>query len=130
MANTFVHGKDGTVTINGTLFALRQFQFTMNCDLEDITHTGGNGYQVMLPGIIGASGSLSFVYDTLNQPTVTPINQTPGQLMALVLKPEGTKPFTFNAYSGSLDWSSGPQAGAVKGTTSFQSTGSITVPSS
>lgn len=129
MANNFIHGKSGTVTIGGNLFAVTQFAFTMSNDLADITHSGANGYQVMLPGVTKASGTLTFVFDTLNQPTVSPINQTPGQSMTLVLSPDGTKNYSFTAYSGELSWSSGPQAGAVLCTTSFQSSGTITVPS-
>ena len=130
MANNFVHGKSGTVTIGGNLFAVTQFQFQMSNDLADITHSAANGYQVMLPGVTKASGSLTFVFDTLNQPTVAPINQTPGQALTLVLSPDGTKNYSFSAYSGALSWSSGPQAGAVFCTTSFESSGTITVPSS
>lgn len=130
MANNFVHGKSGTCTVNGTSFAVTQFSFQMSNDLADITHSQANGYQVMLPGVTRASGNLTFVFDTLNQPTVSPINQTPGQSLTLVLSPDGTKNYSFTAYSGQLSFSSGPQAGAVQVTTSFQSSGTITVPSS
>ena len=130
MANNYIHGKSGTVTIGGNLFNVTQFSFSMNCDLADITHTGANGYGVVLPGVIRATGQLTFIYDTLNQPTVSPINQTPGQSMTLILSPDGTKQFSFTAYSGELSFSSGPQAGAVSVNTSFQSSGTITVPAS
>lgn len=130
MANNFIHGKSGTVTIGGNLFYVTQFSFTMTNDLADITHTGANGYGVVIPGVTRATGQLTFVYDTLNQPTVAPINQTPGQSMTLILSPDGTKQFSFTAYSGELSFSSGPAAGAVNVSTSFQSSGTITVPSS
>jgi len=130
MANNYVHGKDGSVTINGTLFNVTQFSFTMTNDLADITHTGAAGWGVVIPGVTRATGQLTFVYDTLNQPTVSPINQTPGQSMTMVLKPEGTKAFSFTGFSGELSYSSGPSAGAVSVTTSFQSSGVVTVPAS
>lgn len=130
MANNYIHGKSGTCSVNGTLFNVEQFSFTMTSDLDDITHTGAGGYGVVLPGVIRANGQLSFVFDTLNQPTVSPLNQTPGQALTLVLSPDGTKQYSFGAFSGELQFSSGPKAGAVRVTTSFQSSGTITVPSS
>jgi len=130
MANNFVHGKSGTVTIGGNAFYVTQFQFTMTNDLTDVTHSGASGYGVVIPGVTRATGNLTFVFDTLNQPTVAPINQTPGQSMSLVLSPDGTKQYSFTAYSGELSFTSGPSAGAVQATTSFQSSGAITVPSS
>lgn len=128
MANNFIHGKSGTVTIGGNLFYVEQFSFEMSNGLADITHSGAAGCQVMLPGIMSATGRLTFVYDTLNQPTVSPLNQTPGQSMVLVLSPDGTKQFSFTAFSEGLSFSSGPKAGAVEVTTSFRSSGTITVP--
>jgi hypothetical protein len=130
MANNYIHGVSGTVTLNGTLFNVKQFSFTMTNDLADITHSGAQGYQVMLPGVTRAAGQLTFTYDTLNQPTVSPLNQKPGQSLALVLSPDGTKQYSFSAYSGELGFRSGPQAGDVEVTTSFQSSGVITVPTS
>jgi hypothetical protein len=53
-----------------------------------------------------------------------------GALMALVLYPDGTKPFSFSAYLGTFTFSSGPQAGAVKCSCNFRSTGVITQPTS
>ena len=129
-APNFVHGTKGTVSINGNLFNSLTFEFEESTDLEDITYTvsGGATAQVMIPGYKKVSGIISFVYDTANQPTIAPYDMRAGTLMALVLYPEGTKPYTFNAYSGTFRWASGPQAGAVKCSTSFQSTGAITEP--
>lgn len=128
----FIHGKLGTVSLNGTLFNALQFSFSESVDLEDITYStaGGATSQVMLPGYRKASGTISFVYDVANPPTVSPQNMIAGTLLTLVLYPEGTKAYSFQAYSGTFEWSSGPQAGAVKCTTTFQSTGTITEPTS
>lgn len=128
----FVHGKLGTVSIAGTLFNSLQFEFVDEADLEDITYTtsGGATAQILINGIERVSGSISFVYDTANQPVIAPQNMRAGTLMALILYPEGTKPYTFSAFSGSFRFASGPQAGAVKCSTNFRSTGAITVPTS
>lgn len=130
MPNTFINGKVGTITIGGSQFAAEQYEFQHEVTLDDITYTqaGGATAQVMLPGYEKASGTISFVYDTLNVAQIQSMRA--GQLMALSLQPDGTRPYSFNAYSGTFRWSSGPKAGTVRGTTSFQSTGTITQPTS
>lgn len=133
MANNFVAGYKGTVTIGGTQFAALQFDLTITTPLDDITYTqaGGATWAVKIPGYSSAKGTISFVYDTLNQPVLSPQNMTPGTLMTLVLTPEGSKSYSFSAYSGEFSFSSGPQSGiGVKCTTSFESTGTVTLPSS
>lgn len=128
----FINGKEGTVSINGSLFNAEQFEFEEETPLDDITYsqTGGANYKVLLPGYNSAKGTISFVYDTNNQPTIAPYDMVPGTLMALILYPDGTKPYAFSAYSGRFRFSSGPKAGTVRCTTSFESTGAITHPTS
>lgn len=130
MPNTFIHGRLGTITIGGTLFASEQYDYTEEIQLEDITYTvsGGVTFQVLLPGYAKVSGTITFVYDTSNQPVLSPQNMIPGTLMALVLYPDGTKPYTFSAYAGTFRFPSGPKAGPVRCTTNFQSTGNVTRP--
>ncbi len=139
MANTFVHGRLGTVSLAGpstagpTLFAVLQFSFKWITSLSDITFTvsGGATAKRILPGYYWATGTLTFVYDTTNQPVLSPQQMTPNTLMALILYPEGTKPYSFNAYSGEFDFTSGPQGNTpVSCTTNFESDGAITPPSS
>lgn len=134
MPNTpqFVHGKLGTVSLNGNMFTALQFSFNESVDLEDITYTmaGGATSQVMIPGYRKASGQISFVYDIANPPTIDPQKMIAGTFLTLTLYPEGTKPYSFGAYAGTFEWASGPQAGAVKCTTTFQSSGPITEPTS
>ncbi len=129
----FVQGWKGTISINSNFFNALQYGFEEFGDLEDITYTkvGSVTYRVVLPGYPGARGNISFVYDTANQPTISPFDLRFGTLMSLVLYPEGTKPYTFNAWSGNFKFDSGPQAGvSVKCSTSFESTGDITFPTS
>lgn len=126
----FVHGKDGTVTVGGNLFNVTKFTYKEQNHTADITHSGAAGYQVLLKGVTMASGTLTFVYDTANQPTVSPYDMTTGTTLSLILRPEGTKPYTFSAISQELSWDSGPAAGAVNCTVNYSSTGTITRPSS
>lgn len=133
MANTFVHGNKGTVTIGGTQFASLQYSFSWQTSLSDITFTkaGGATAKRLLPGYYWATGVITFVYDTSNQPVLAPQNMTPNTLMTLVLYPDGTKPYAFNAYSGQFGFTSGPQGNTpVNCTTNFESDDIITPPSS
>lgn len=130
----FIHGKLGTISINGSLFNSTQFKFSEKVvgGLQDITYSqaGGATYQTMLPGYNGVSGSITFIYDVNNQPVIAPYDMIPGQLMTLILYPDGTKPYSFDAYSGQFDWGSGPKAGPVEVTVNFESTGTVSHPTS
>lgn len=129
-ANVFVHGKLGTITLGGTAFAAEQFTYQEETTLDDITYTlaGGASFQVILPGYNKASGTITFNYDSGNQPNISPQNMVPGTLMALVLSPDGTRNYSFNAYSGSFQFGTGPKNGPVTCSTTFQSSGTITRP--
>jgi hypothetical protein len=133
MANNFVHGRLTSISIAGTQFAGLTASYTEKLSsLDDITYTvsGGATFGVFLPGYNMASGTISFVYDTLNQPVLSPQNMIPGTLMVLVVSPDGTKLYSFNAYSSEFTWTGGPTAGTLKASTNYQSTGTITRPTS
>ncbi len=132
MANTFIHGKLGTISIGGTLFAAMQYSYEEMTDLTDITYvvSGGATAKVLLPGYNWITGVITFVYDTSNQPVLSPQNMIPGTLMVIIAYPDGTKPYSFSAYSGKFGWGSGPKAGVVTCTTNFESSGAISRPSS
>ena len=135
MANAFVHAKLSNVTLTGTYFAVLQLNYEESLsDLSDITYTTSAGatFAVKLPGYNMAKGDMSYVYDTLNQPTVAGnLLQVPGTLMTIVQSPDGTKFFSYSAYSATLGWNGGPQVkGPVASKTAFESTGTITRPTS
>ena len=127
-APVFVHGKQGTVSFGGSLFNALSISFEETTQLEDITYSQGLAtQQVMLPGYRKASGSVTFVYDTANQPTISPFdlrptaNVPPVPILA-IFYPDGTKPWSCYIFSERLGFTTGPQAGAVKCNMSFQST--------
>ncbi len=130
----FAQAWKGTISWGGTLFNALQFSYTDTAPLEDITYSqaGGATFAVKLPGYRSISGSLTFVYDTMAQPTISPFDMVSRASTAtIIIYPEGTKPFTFAAWVGNFNFASGPQAGvAVKCTADFESTGTVTVPAS
>jgi hypothetical protein len=124
----FIHGKQGSVLIGSTSVNVIDFEVTLEVDLADITHSGAGGYQVMLPGISKASGKLSFIYDTANRPTQSPLSMVPGLAATVHLKPDGVDDFSFPAYLKNLKFKSGPKSGPVQCDVEFDSTGPITTP--
>jgi hypothetical protein len=135
LANAFVHSKLSTIQFGGTYFAGLTISYNETLsDLSDITFTqsGGATWAVKLPEYNMAKGEAAYVYDTLNQPTVAGnLLQVPGTLMTMIMSPDGTKFFSFNAYSAELDWNGGPQTkGPVGSKTAFESTGTVTRPTS
>ena len=133
MAYNFVHGKLSTVQIGGGYFAALTCDYNEDLsDLTDITYTqtGGATWAILLPGYNKAAGSLSFVYDTLNQPVLTPQNMIPGVLMTLVFSPDNTKFYSMTAYSAGLKIAGGPRTGPTACTGNWQSSGVVTRPAS
>jgi hypothetical protein len=134
----WVHGKQGRVQIGGYDFAALSITFEESTSLEDITYTqsGGATARSVLPGYRQGSGSIAFIYDINNQPTISPFDLRPWSTSATAVPlnvtfyPDQTKAFTTTMFVERLSFTTGPQAGAVKCTVSFQTTGAITEPTS
>ena len=132
MPNTFIHGKLSTVTIAGAQFAGITVSYDEDLsDLTDITFTqaAGASWGVFIPGYNLASGDIAFVFDASNPPYLNPQNMVPGTLMTLVVSPDGSRNYSFQAYSGKFGWKGGPRGGPVMCTTHYQATGVVTRPS-
>ena len=135
MANAFVHAKQTTIQIGGNYYPMLTVKYGEGLsDLSDITYTQpppGATWQILLSGYSKATISGTFVYDTLNQPVLTPQNLTAGSLVNLIFSPDGTKLFSLAAYSEGLDIPGGPQVkGPVIVTCNLQSNGVVTRPTS
>ncbi len=134
MANTFIHAKLTTFQIGGNYYPCLTVKYGEGLsDLSDITNTqsGGATWQVMLPGYSKASIALTFVYDTINQPILSPQNMSAGALCAIIFSPDGTKLYSMSAYSEGIEIPGGPQVkGPVICSTTLQSTGTVTRPTS
>ena len=135
MANAFTHAKLTTFQIGGNYYPCLTVGYTEGLsDLSDITYTqsgGGATWQILLPGYNKATLALTFVYDTLNQPILSPQNMSPGASAAFIFSPDGTKLFSLTAYSESLAIPGGPQVkGPVVASVTLQSSGVVTRPSS
>lgn len=133
MANNFIHGKLSTVQLGGTYFAALTCDWKEGLsDLSDITYTqtGGATFQILLPGYNKASGSLAFVYDSLNQPVLGSQNMIPGVTIALIFSPDGVKLYSLSVISEGLSIAGGPKQGPTACVGNWQSSGSYTRPSS
>jgi len=130
MANTFIHGRLGKFLIGATDFAVTDFNLDWQVTDEDITHTDANGYQVVIDGIESFEGTINFIYDTTNKPTVSPQQMKPRTVATVHLKPDGVDDFTASVLCTKFSFKSGPKAGAVAVTVNVKSTGAITYPSS
>lgn len=120
----------GTVTINGNLFNVKSGSYNETNTLADITHSGAAGFGVVLPCVTRASGDIVFTFDAANLPTGATYNMIPGTAMALVVSPDGVNNFSFTAYSGEFQFSTGAGLDTdVEVTVSYQSSGTITRPS-
>ncbi len=129
----FLHGKDSTIQIGGTYFAALTINYDDKLsDLTDITYTksGGVTFGIFLPGYRFATGTVTFVYDSANQPVLDPQKMIPGTLMTIILTPGASKMFSFQAYSGEFQWAGGPRTGPTACSTNWTSNDTITVPTS
>lgn len=124
----FVHGKDGKFLIGATDFQVTDFNVDWSVDDEDITHTGAGGSQVILDGIERLEGTVTFIYDTDNKPTVAPQDLRPRTIAVIHFKPDGVDDFTASCICLKFSFKSGPKAGAVAVTVNVKSTGAITAP--
>lgn len=124
----FIHGKDGTFLIGAQAFKVTDFNIDWSVDDEDITHTGGNGAQVILDGIERMDGTVNFVYDTSAKPTVAPNQLKPRTTAVLHFKPDGTDDFSASCLCTKFSFKSGPKAGAVTVTVTVRSNGAISSP--
>ncbi len=134
MANAFVHSKSTTFQFGGNYYPCLTVKYTEGLsDLSDITYTqaGGATFRILLPGYNMATVAATFVYDTLNQPVLSPQNMIPGASGAIIFSPDGTKLYSMTCYSESLEIPGGPAVkGPVIASVTLQSSGVVTRPSS
>jgi hypothetical protein len=126
----FKHGKDGKFLIGSTDFQVTDFGVDWSVDDQDITHTGASGAQVLIDGIERLEGTVTFIYDTTNKPTVAPQQMKPRTVATCHFKPDGTDDFSASCLCTKFSFKSGPKAGAVEVTVNVKSTGAITSPAS
>lgn len=126
----FVHGKQTVFKYGGSIFQVNTVDWDHKIEDEDITHSGANGFQVLIAGIESAGSTIEFIYDTANKPTVSPFNFRPGTVGALIVDPDGSDPHTFSGLCVGFKWKGGPKAGALKCSVEFKSSGAVAVPTS
>lgn len=128
MPNTFIHGYKGKFLIGATDFAVTDFNLDWSVDDQDITHTDAGGAQVVIDGVERFEGTINFIYDTSNKPTVAPQQMKPRTVATVHLKPDGSDDFSASVLCTKFSFKSGPKAGAVAVTVNVKSTGPIMYP--
>jgi hypothetical protein len=128
--NSFIHGYKGKFLIGTTDFAVTDFSLDWEVDDANVTHTGAGGAQVLIDGVERFEGTINFVYDTSNKPTVAPQQMKPRTFAAVHLKPDGADDFSATCLCKKFSFRSGPKANEVVVTVNVKSSGPITYPSS
>lgn len=128
MPNTFIHGYKGKFLIGSTDFAVTDFNLDWEVDADDVTHTGAGGSQVVLDGVERFEGTITFIYDASNKPTVAPQQLKPRTYAVVHLKPDGADDFSATVLCYKFSFKSGPKAGAVAVTVNVKSSSAITYP--
>lgn len=124
----FIHGYKGKFLIGATDFDVTEFGVDWDVEVEPITHTGAGGAQVVLDGVEKISGTVTFVYDTTNKPTVAPQQMKPRTFATIHFKPDGVDDFSAEFLCSKFSFKSGPKAGAVYVTVNVESNSAITYP--
>ena len=133
--NDFIHGVKGAVNFgvlgSGGVYTFTKFDVESitideSIDTDDITNTSSLGDQVILDGIRKLSGSLSFVWDSLNVFFVQPMPWETRNFVKLEVLPDGvTIGWTFTALITGHSTGTGPKQGTVRVTCNYMSTGTI-----
>lgn len=142
-----LHGISGKiwVTTGGgtpvhTAFPTQQIDVTLSCDDDDITHSEGGGWQVLLAGIKRGEFSITFSYDPENNALLAPYQMVPGLTGNLTVAvdgsvgpnnptPAGAEAFTVEVLYGQFKFSTAPKAGPCNVVVSAKSTGVMAIPS-
>ncbi len=66
MADNFLAGKSASVTVGAKSFSFDKFRLSIKCGLVEVTSFTSGGYQVMIPGILSATLTVSGPYNQGN----------------------------------------------------------------
>ena len=127
--NDFIHGVKGKITIGGATFFIEQISVDDSIDTDDITNNSSNGGRIMLDGIQGITGTITFVWDSLNVFLIPTNPFRPRSYAAMIVYPDGvTLGATFTALMSGYSYGTGPKAGTVRVQCKYMSSGAIVYP--
>jgi len=94
MAIRHLVGKAGKVLVGSAKrdMNVEGWNLTEECDWQETTNTGSNGFEESIPGTKKCSGSFDASYDAYNKPYSNPPNLTAGQTVILQLDIEANVP--------------------------------------
>lgn len=116
-------GTISNIAVGTTNLAVEDCDFTGEVDVDDVTHTLANGYQVLVPTIYRFTATCSGGYDQNPHYHANPPNVVPGQTVTLTLTPDGVKNYPITAVVTKFHWKGGPKNGAVRFDAEFRGSG-------
>lgn len=129
MADATTHsGTISALVAGSTVLAVGSIGYAETCATDDVTTTQSNGFQVLQPTIRSMRISASGAYDFAANYGTSPPNIITGQTVTMHAKPDGSADYTGPCIVTSFNWDGGPQAGAVKWSGEFMSSGAFTRP--
>lgn len=134
--NDYIMGAKGVVTygvLSGSTYTYVNFpveQVTFDDDLEtdDITNTSSGGGKIMLDNLQQITGTITFVWDSLNIFLVAPLPFKPRTYVKLQIMPDGISIIAFTALVNGHSSGTGPKFGTVRVACKYMSSGPITYP--
>jgi len=109
-------------------FPIESISVDIAVESDDVTHSGTDGWRAVLDGLAEITGSISWVWDSMNIPFVAPNPLKPRTYAMLYVYPDGVTPIQFPALMTGLSFSTGPKAGTVRCTANYRSAGTAVYP--
>jgi len=129
MAEDFKPGTISKFLIGSTELAVATITYNETVDVDDVTHTLAQGFQVLVGSIKRGTYTISGGYDFNANYHAAPPAIIAGQILTAVhAKPDGSDDYTSSALVTEFNWNGGPQAGAVKFNATMRATSPITRP--
>jgi hypothetical protein len=125
----FVPGTISKFLSGTTELFVESVEYDETSDVDDVTHTGAGGNQVLLGTIRRATFRASGGYDTAANYGTAPPNIISNQTITSIhAKPDGTIDYNAACVVTKFHWIGGPKNGAVRWDGEFRSTGTISRP--
>lgn len=126
---TFRAGYVSKVKSGATELFVNSVRVNETAEVGDVTHTGSQGCQVLVPGIKRRTYTIGGGFDfDANYPLAPPNIRIGETVSAFHALPDGTEDWLSDAVVVSFEWLGGPSNQAVMFTAELRSTGPLTWP--